>query len=160
MILYKKEVSEIISQIEDDNEIKILSLQKIIRKKNNIKLTLNNSKSAADIINAGKIKVFSEMIKAEAQYIRPRVPNSHHINPPNYYNSTSILTNSAQNLGNWLPPTSDWASRREPIITQQQPTASPLYHEHYIRNFCSISHSMCEFLSKGIVNSGALCQHV
>ena len=74
----QKDDSEIISRIEDDNGIKILSLQKIIRKKNNIKLILNNSKSAADIITAGKIKVFSEIIKAEAQYIRPRVPNSHH----------------------------------------------------------------------------------
>ena len=114
----QKDVSEIISQIEEDNNIKILSLQKIIQKKNNIKLTLNTSKSAADIITAGKIKVFSEIIKAEAQYIRPRVPNSHHVNQPNFYNSTSSWTNSAQQLGNWLPPTSDWASNRDPNITQ------------------------------------------
>ena len=64
------------------------------------------------------------MIKAEAQYIRPRVPNTHHINPPNYNNSTSRWTNSAQSLGNWLPPTSDWANNREPNSTQQQLTAS------------------------------------
>ena len=148
----QKDVSEIISHIQNDNNIKILSLQKIIQKKNNIKLTLDSSKSAMDIITAGKIKVFSEIIKAEAQHIRPRVPNSHHINPPNYSNSPSRWINSAQNIGNWLPPTSDWASSREPVINQQQPTASPSYHEDQLRNFCLISHSMCEFLSRGIEN--------
>ena len=169
-----KDKDTIISQLEAANNIKILKLDIIIAKKNNIKLILDSNKAAIDLISIGKIKVFSEIHSAEALGRLSTVPfrqSSKQQTP----HSTSRWSTSAQNQGNCLSPYSYWGrqpppshahpdsqqgsqritSQSTPAPAQSQKTQYIIYHPHpenLVKQYSTIFASMCEFLSKGIEN--------
>ena len=170
-----KDTATIISQLEAANNIKILKLDKIIAKKNNIKLILYSSKAANDLISIGKIKVFSEIHRAEALGRISPVLYRHPSNQQTPH-STSRWSTSAQNQGNCLSPFSSWGhdkrrpppnhahpdtqqgsqrmtSQSTPTHAQSQKTQYIIYHPHpenLVKQYSTIFASMCEFLSKGI----------
>ena len=170
-----KDAAAIISQLETANNIKILKLDKIIAKKNNIKIILDSSKAANDLISTGKIKVYNEIHRAEAL---GRISPVLHRHPSNQQtpSSTSRWSPSVQHQGNCLSPVSSWGydQRRPPPShthhdtqqgsqrltnqsipsqVQSQKTQYIIQHPHpeaMVKQYSTIFASMCEFLSKGI----------
>ena len=110
-----KDAAAIISQLETANNIKILKLDKITAKKYNIKIILDSSKAAHDLISTGKIKVYSEIHRAEALGRISPVLHRHPSNQQTPY-STSQWSPSAQHQGNCLSASSSWGhdKRRPP----------------------------------------------
>ena len=170
-----KDDAAIISQLETANNIKILKLDKIIAKKNNIKIILDSSKAANDLISTGKIKVYSEIHRAEALGRISPVLHRHPSNQQTPYN-TSRWSPSAQHQGNCLSPFSSWGydkrrpppshthhdtqqgsqrmtNQSTPSHVQSQKTQYIIQHPHpeaMVKQYSTIFASMCEFLSKGI----------